>query len=239
RRIDGDPAESAEVNLGATVLRLADDLAACPQALVAKARWRNADAVDVACGQSDRARQPDIERVQVSALAAEIAGLQHCGNVADAAAARLRFAERVIDNPLVDTPRLFDIAEGPAHDVVGGRFDDAVRRHQIGRGGIEFALIGRERRHAATLGEIDRAITRRNVADDLHDRGPLAVRPFDVQHLRPVFRIALELRRLPVARPFVAERFNPAGLGNRRQRQPYLHLPRWLDDLDASGDLEL
>src|SRR5207244_3992850 len=121
RGIDRGPAESAQEDLGATVLGLADDLAACPEALVAKPRRRDADAVDIACGQSDRTRQPDIERIQVRALAAEIAGLEHRGDVADAAAARLRIAEGIIDDPLVDATRLLDVAECPAHDPVSGR----------------------------------------------------------------------------------------------------------------------
>src|SRR5205807_6861052 len=65
RWIDRDPAEPAAEDLGATVLRLADDLAACPDALVAEPRRRDADAVDVARGQPHRTCQPDIERIQV------------------------------------------------------------------------------------------------------------------------------------------------------------------------------
>ena len=50
RGIDRGPAESAQEDLGATVLGLADDLAACAEALVAEPRGRDADAVDIACG---------------------------------------------------------------------------------------------------------------------------------------------------------------------------------------------
>jgi len=176
------------------VLRLADDLAACPETLVSEPRRRNADAVDVACRQPSRPRQPNIERVQVRALAAEIAGFEHRGNVADTAAACFRIAERVLDDPLVDAARLLEVAEGPAHDAVGRGFDDAVRRHEIGRGGIELPLVVRQRRHAGAPGEIDHAVPRRNPAHDFNGRCRLAVRPLDVQHLCPVFPVTLEHR---------------------------------------------
>src|SRR5260370_11323006 len=130
--IDRDPAESGQEYFGPTVLCLTYDLVSSTEALVTEPRGRNADAVDITCGQTHGTCQSDIERIQVRALAAEIAGLQHRGDVANAAAARLRIAERVIDDPLVDATRLLDIAECPAHDTVGRRFDDAVCRHQIG-----------------------------------------------------------------------------------------------------------
>src|SRR5262249_42202589 len=153
RGIDRGPAESAQENLGATVLGFADDLATCPKALVAEPRGRNADAVDVACGQPNRARQPDIERIQVRALAAEVACLEHRSDVADAAAARLGIAESIIDDPLINAARLLDVAEGPAHDLVGGRFHDSVRRHQISRGGIEVPLSLGEGRYGDAVCE--------------------------------------------------------------------------------------
>src|SRR5262249_48193003 len=236
---DRGPAESAQENLGATVLGLADDLATCPKALVAEPRGRNADAVDVACWQPNRARQPDIERIQVRALAAEVAGLQHRCDVADAAAARLRIAESIIDDPLINAARLLNVAEGPAHDLVAGRFHDAMGRHQLGRGSIEFALIVRERRRGTAAGEIDRAVARGDATHHFRDGRALAVGPFAVYHVRPVLGVAEEHRRLRVGRPFVAQGLRPAWLCDRRQRQPGLRLAGRLNDLDARGDLEL
>src|SRR6516164_2782740 len=111
RRIDRNPAKSAEEYLGATMLRLADHLGVRAEALVTEFGRRDSDAIHVACGQADCTRQPDVERIQVRAFTSEVAGLEHRGDVADAAAARLWIAERVLDDPLVDAPRLFEIAE--------------------------------------------------------------------------------------------------------------------------------
>src|SRR5262245_4394289 len=141
--IDRNPAKSAQEHLSSTVLRLAHDFAAGAEALVAELGGSDANAIDIARGQADRARQPDIERVQVRTLAAKISSLQHRGDVADAAAARLRIAERIIDDPLVNAPRLLDVTKRPADDAAGSRLDDAVSRHQVGRRGVSLALAVR------------------------------------------------------------------------------------------------
>jgi hypothetical protein len=75
-------------------------------ACIAQCDYGRSSVVHPDHGQTHGTCQSDIERIQVRALAAEIAGLQHRGDVANAAAARLRIAECVIDDPLVDATRL-------------------------------------------------------------------------------------------------------------------------------------
>ena len=220
------------------MLRLADHLRVCAQALVPEPGGRDADAVDVACGQADGAREAHVEGIQVRALAAEIAALEHRGDIADAATARFWIAERIVDDPLIDTPRLLQVGERPTHDPFGRRFHDAVGRHQLGRSGIKLPLRDRDRLYAALFREIDRAIACRDSADEFDLRSRLGVRPFDVQHLGAVLGIALEGRRFRIRRPFVAERLRPLRLGDGRQRQPCLRLSARGDDLNPRGDLE-
>src|SRR5262245_14258337 len=91
------------MDLGAAVLRLADvaGLAEAPELRGVRAP----DAVDVACRQSGRPREADVERVQVGALAAEVARIQHALHVTDAAPSDLGITERIVDDPLVDRAR--------------------------------------------------------------------------------------------------------------------------------------
>ena len=113
------------------MLRLADDLRARAQRLEAELRRRHPDAVDVARRQSGRARQPDEQRIQVGALAVEVAGPDHRGDVADAAPQRLGVAEGVLDHPVVDGAGLGGVVALAAHDAFGGFLDQPVGRQEL------------------------------------------------------------------------------------------------------------
>ena len=145
--VDRHPAEAGEINLRAAMLRFGDDCRARAEALVAELRWRNANAVDVARRQAGRPRQADIERVEIGAFAAEIARLEHRRDVADAAAAHLGVAERVIDDPLVDRARLLDVGLAFASPTILSEvcFDDAVDRNEFGALRVEFTFRRRKR----------------------------------------------------------------------------------------------
>ncbi len=145
----------------------------------------------------------------------------------------LGIAEGVVDDPLIDTLCLLEIAVGSRGDLVGGLLHDAVRRDQLRRGQVELALVLEERRYSAGLGEIDGPVLRGERALHLDDGRGLAFRPHDVEHLGAVFRILGDLRRLRVRRPGAARRLEPSRLGERRQRDPSLREAGGLRDLDA------
>jgi hypothetical protein len=109
-------------------LRTSAGSTALAKALVAEARVGDADAVDVACRQTRRAREADVERVEVGAFAREVAGDEHHADVAEAAAARLRVAEGVLDDPSVDCARRRFVATLAAGDFLRRLFHDAVGR---------------------------------------------------------------------------------------------------------------
>jgi hypothetical protein len=76
-----------------------------PEALVAESRRRNAYAVEIARRDAGSARKRDVETVDVGALSAQIAGLQHERDVAQTAAFGLRIAGRIRHDPIVDAFR--------------------------------------------------------------------------------------------------------------------------------------
>ena len=69
-------------------------------------------------GMPGGAHEADKQRIEIGALAAEIAGLEHGGDVADAAAAHLGVAEGVLDDPFVDGVDLFDLGLLAGSDLV-------------------------------------------------------------------------------------------------------------------------
>src|SRR5437867_1069257 len=71
RRIDRDPADAFREELRAAVLRLADDRSGWAEALVAQRGARDADAVDVACRNTQRSGEADEEAVEIGALSAQ------------------------------------------------------------------------------------------------------------------------------------------------------------------------
>ena len=122
----GTQPSPCQVHLGAAMLRLGDDLGTRAEALVAELRGGDADAVDIARRQPGRAREPNVKRIQIGTLAAEIPGLQHCGNIADAAATDFGVAERIVDDPFIDRAGLVEVGRSARRDLVGDRLDDAV-----------------------------------------------------------------------------------------------------------------
>src|SRR5215471_7966579 len=94
RRVYRNPAKADEIHLRAAMLCLRRVLRREAQALEAAPRRREANAVDVARGNSRGARQTHEQRVDVSALTAEILRLEHEADVAGAAAPHFRIAER-------------------------------------------------------------------------------------------------------------------------------------------------
>ncbi len=148
------------------------------------------------------------------------------GDVADAAAARLGIAEGVLDHPLVDAPRLVEVAGCAGGDLVGGLLDDAVGGDEVGRRRVErLRSSARESRHAAGLGKVDDAVAGGELARHLHDRRLLVVGPYDVQELGAVLRVALDLGDLGVGGPGAARRAEPVRRAEGRQRHPRLHWP--------------
>src|SRR5207247_7658449 len=99
-RIDRNAVVATPMALGASVLRFRD-VTALAEALEF-GRLGTADAVNVARGNLRRAREPDEERVEVGALAAEVTRLEHRLDITQPAPAHLRVAEGVLDDPFVD-----------------------------------------------------------------------------------------------------------------------------------------
>jgi hypothetical protein len=71
------------------------------KALVSQFGLGNADTINVARRKPGSTGEPDVERVKIRTLAAQIFGLQHEANVADSAAARLGISKGVVNDPLV------------------------------------------------------------------------------------------------------------------------------------------
>ena len=203
------------------MLRLADIRRTSAQRLEAEFRGRDADAVDVARRQADRAGEADIERVEVGAFAVEIARLDHGGNVADAAAFGRGVAEGVLDHPVVERARPGHVALLSAHDVLGGFLDQAIDRDQLGAGQAALALGVAERRHRG-LGRKSRAVLRLHFSRYLDDGVLLVGGPFDAQHLGAVLGIAQALCAFHIAGPADAAGTLPVGGLESRQRDPGL-----------------
>src|SRR5439155_12172104 len=118
-RIDRDPADAFGEELGAAVLGLADDRSGWAEALVAQRGARDADAVDVACRNAQRSGEADEQAVEIGALPAQVATLEHRLDVARAASAGLRIAQRVLHDPFVDGASLLQVgasAPGNFHE---------------------------------------------------------------------------------------------------------------------------
>lgn len=98
-----------KVNLGAAMLGLGHLLTRRAKTLVSQFGLGDTYSINIASRKPRCTRHADVERVQVSALASEIARLEHEVNVATPAAANLGIANRVLDDPLVDGACLVDI----------------------------------------------------------------------------------------------------------------------------------
>src|SRR5690606_38281994 len=105
-RIDGHPAEPVDPDLRSTMLCACNVRRPGPQALVAEPRGPDPEAVDMARGKAAGPCKPDIERVQVGAVAPQVPGLEHRLDIAGATAPGSGLANRVVDDPVVERPCL-------------------------------------------------------------------------------------------------------------------------------------
>ncbi len=237
-RIDRHPTVAAGEELGAAVLCLRDVRRAGAEALVAVLGRRHAHAIDVARRHVDRARQPDIERVKIGALAAEVAALEQRLHVTDATAARLRIAEGVVDDPLIERARLVDVGLRALGDVEGHLAHDAVGRNQLGRRGEKLAIGGGQVDRLVGPGEIRRTIARHEAAGDFDRRVHHLVAPLGVEHRDAVLAVVHHLGRGRVAGPAVVERLLPAAVHLERQRYPGAGHAEGVLHLDPGHGLE-
>src|ERR1700722_6593245 len=167
-RVHRRPANPLKPDVGPAMLALGDVGRTGAQALVAKARWGDANAVKVACGKTRRASEAHKKAVDVGAFAAKRRTREHRADVARSAAARRGDALRICDKPIVDCARPLKIAGGAGDDPVRSLLDDAIGRDESGRLGEQRAFFARKRRDlSAARMDIDHAIARRDAAYDL------------------------------------------------------------------------
>jgi hypothetical protein len=199
---------------------------------------RAAHAVHVAGGQTGGPGQAHVERVEVGALAAEVARLQHGLDVAEPAALDLGIAECVVDDPLVDGAGLGDLRRVALDDLLGGLQYEAVGGNQ--RGWLEIppedggVLTG----HGAGLGDVDEPVARGEPARDLDGRRLLRRRPLGVHEPGVVFLVAGQPRRPRVSLPRIALATEIVGVGHERHGNPRTRHPRRGRGLDPSDHLE-
>ena len=220
-RIHRDPAVADEIRFGAAVLRALEVRRVGAELAVAEGRGGEPQAVDVAGRHADRAAQADEHRVQVGALAAKVAGLEHRLDVAGAAASGLRLAMRVGDHPVVDRTRLVDVGAGALRGLRRGLANDAVERQQLGRHKIaaqhRSVLAG-----ACRPAPVDAAaVAGVHAAGQRDARGRRAGGELRAQHAHAALRVGDDRGSRGVAGPRVVHRLLPVG-GHVGQRQPYL-----------------
>ena len=225
-----------EVELRPAVLGTAD-VTALPEALEL-CRVGHPHAVDVARRDADGTRQPDEEGVEVGALAPEVPGLEHPADVADAAAAHLRIAERVLDDPLVDRARLVelrlralrDLDRGPADDSIGP--DETCGFEVFGELAPVFAADAARRR------EVHGAVARGEAGRHLDHGTRFARRPLGVEDGGAVLRLPVDARGRRVPGPALALVLVVVRVRHERKRQPYPCHARRIDDLGPRRHLE-
>ena len=99
------------------------------EALALEIRGPQSNAIDVSRRDAGGFHQANEERIEICALAPEVAGFQHGPDVSYAAPAHLRIAMRVVDDPLVDCVRLLYVRRSALGDLIGLRLHNAVCRH--------------------------------------------------------------------------------------------------------------
>src|SRR5271165_6322814 len=133
-RIGRNPPEPLQEYLRATMLSFRNGRAGGSEALVAEVRWSNPYTIDIPRRDSGCPRKTNKERVEIGALAAEIARFQHRSDISGAASARGSIAERVLDNPFIDGASPAKIGLSPGRNLVGGFFDNSVNWNELGAG---------------------------------------------------------------------------------------------------------
>ena len=218
------------------MLRLGHVLRSGAQALVAEGRWRYPKSVDVACRQARRARQPDEERVQVGALARQVAHPQHRAHVAQTAAPRLGVARRFLHDPIVDGPGTGLVALDPGRDPVGGLTHDTVRGDQRGRRRPMRPCLRREGGMCLRRREIRRPVADGGFGDDVDHRSVFPL-PDGVDETGIVV-VTQQASLGSVRRPARLPGLGPIGCEDRGHRHPCLRGGPAGVDGDAGGDLE-
>src|SRR6266700_3686530 len=79
--IDRNPAVAAKIHFRTAMLRFRHLLRRSAEALVSQLGLRNSNAVHVAGGKARSAREANVKRIEIGALAAQIARLQHEADV--------------------------------------------------------------------------------------------------------------------------------------------------------------
>src|SRR5215813_7905956 len=119
-RVHRHPAIAIQIDLSATMLGFRN-ITALAKTLKTQLRSGYPHTIDVACWDADGAAKTDKQGIEVSTFAAKILGLQHRLDVASATAAGCRVAERILNDPLINSTRLLMV---PTAHV----FDDRLRR---------------------------------------------------------------------------------------------------------------
>src|SRR5665213_2925518 len=234
--VDRHPTQPFGIELGAAMLRTRD-VARLAEALVAARRVGDTNAVRVACRYAQRARHADEQRVQVGALAAQVARLEHELDIAGAAAAHLRVAERVVADPVVERTRTLDIGMRAARDRLRGVEHDAVGGQQRRRVRITLCEYRIERGGWRRTRQVDAAVARRD-ATRQRDTGLRPRLPGCADERSAVRGIGLQQELATVARPAVAEALLPVGVLAQRNRQPDTRRPCRKQHVYLGGQLE-
>ena len=95
--------------------------------------WRHGSRTRRARGKAGPTREANIERIEIGAFAAQIPGLQHEADIADATAARLRISKCIVNDPLVDRPRLFYVCLRVLRDLDRRCVHDTISWYELGR----------------------------------------------------------------------------------------------------------
>src|ERR1700677_518579 len=150
------------------MLSLGDAGRSHAEALVAQARWGDANAVEVTRGKTRGASKGDKKTVDVGAFAAKRGAREHRADVTRAAATCSANALRICDKPGVDRARLLNVAACARNYSIGGFFDAAVGWDKRGRLGEERALFARERRDLSDARvDVHCAVARQHAAHNL------------------------------------------------------------------------
>src|SRR4029450_7673876 len=120
-------------------------------------------------GHPGSARQAHEHGVEIAALPAEVARLQHAFDVAPAAAFHFGITESVFYDPFVDRARLLDIRLRALGNVARRIAHDTGGRNPLGRLQVELEHGRIFLRPAAGLGGIDHPIPRGKTARYFYD----------------------------------------------------------------------
>src|SRR5262249_52415658 len=127
-RIRRHPAIAFQIDFSATMLGFRN-ITALAETLETQLRSGYPHTIDVACRDANGAAETDKQGIEVSTFTPQIVGLQHRLDVANATAAGFRLAERILNDPLINSARLLTVPTAYF-------FDDRLRR-------LPYNAIGR------------------------------------------------------------------------------------------------